>query len=187
MRIFDTINGVLELVHQADNTMVKKYCLGFIIAVVGLVSLLGLQYYNTISFYKKKLYTLNDLREEVQMIRQQLLYVQTQRIAVDKMLQEEVDFKIGGYFAQILEKFALTNNKKTEEMSQIDGESDYRESELITALTGMNMKQLTELLYEIEQKKRIYIKKLEIAKSKKNSDSLDILLVIATLLKKENE
>lgn len=46
------------------------------------------------------------------------------------------------------------------------------------------MKQLTELLYELEQKKRIYIKKLEIEKSKKTNNSIDVIITIATLLPK---
>jgi hypothetical protein len=142
-------------------------------------------FYSAVYFYKKKIAILNDLREEARSIRATMVQVQTQRPRVNQMLQEEVDFKIGGYFNTVLDKLGLSDCKKTEETSQVDRQDNYRESELIATMTNMNMKQLTELLYELEQKKRIYIKKFDIEKSKKNSKQLEIALIIATLLNKE--
>jgi hypothetical protein len=46
----------------------------------------------------------------------------------------------------------------------------------------MNMQNLVELLYAIEQKQRIYIKRLEIERSKKQPSSIDVQLAIATLI-----
>jgi ribosomal protein S17E len=45
----------------------------------------------------------------------------------------------------------------------------------------MNMRQLCELLDAVEQNKRIYTKELEIIKSKKVPNTIDVNLTIATL------
>lgn len=142
------------------------------------------QYHRRVTFLKKRISTINELREDARIIREKAQHVQNQRTAVDTMLAEDRDFKIGGYFNELLSKIVLTNKKSSEETSQLDREDNYRESELTAQLVDISMKQLTEMLYEIEQKKRIYIKKLEIEKSKKTSKSIDITITIATLLPK---
>ncbi|HTM05983.1 MAG TPA: hypothetical protein VL201_01975 [Patescibacteria group bacterium] len=178
---------ILDQVQRTDIKVFKKYMLILLGIVTAIFSFITWRYYTGIAFYKKKISLLNDMREEVRAIRQNMVQVQTQRSRVYEMLQEEVDFKIAGYFNDLLVKLNLFDNKKTEETSQIDREDSYRESELVASLTNMNMKQLTELLYELEQKKRIYIKKLDIEKSKKGKNQLDVTLIIATLLHKEVE
>lgn len=178
---------VLEQLQHTDTKVFKKYMFILLGIIMGLFSLLTWRYYTSIAFYKKKISLLNSIREEARVIRENMVQVQTQRLRVYEMLQEEADFKIAGYFNNLLSSLHLSDNKKTEETSQIDREDNYRESELVASLTNMNMKQLAELLYELEQKKRIYIKKLDIEKSKKSKNQLDITLIIATLLHKEVE
>lgn len=177
----------LEQIMHADEKTFKKYVLILISLIITGFVFITWRYYTRVTFYKKKIVLLNDIREEARQLREKMIQVQTQRSRVNTMLEEEADFKIAGYFNNVLANLNIIDNKKTEETSQIDREDNYRESELIASLTNMNMKQITELLYEIEQKKRIYIKKLEIEKSKKNKNNLDINLIIATLLHKEIE
>lgn len=183
----NALMAFINRLHSLDSKTFKKYALVFLGVVVVLSLFMTWRYYNAIYFFKKKIAILNDLREEARTIRATMVQVQTQRLRVNQMLQEEIDFKIGGYFNTVLEKLRLTDFKKTEETSQLDRQDNYREAELIATMTNMNMKQLTELLYELEQKKRIYIKKLDIEKSKKNQEQLEITLIIATLLNKEVE
>jgi hypothetical protein len=111
-----------------------------------------------------------------------MLRVHNQRTAVDQMLAQEPDFKIGGYVALLLQKLKLTDKKRIEETLQTDVQENYRETEIMLKLTDMNMQQLVELLYAIEQKHRIYIKRLEIERSKKQPSSIDVQLAIATLI-----
>lgn len=178
---------VLDKLQHADTKTFKKCVFIFLGIIMGCFLFITWRYYTGVTFYKKKLSLLNGIREEARILRENMVQVQTQRLRVNEMLQEEADFKIGGYFNNVLAALHLLDNKKTEETSQIDREDNYRESEIIASLTNMNMKQLTELLYELEQKKRIYIKKLDIEKSKKNKNQLDVTLIIATLLHKEVE
>jgi hypothetical protein len=184
MNIF---TAILDQLQHTDRKTFKKYLFILLGIIMGFFLFITWRYYTNITFYKKKISMLNGIREEVRVIRENMVQVQTQRLRVYEMLQEETDFKIAGYFNNVLNKLNLFDNKKTEETTQIDREDNYRESELVASLTNMNMKQLAELLYELEQKKRIYIKKLDIEKSKKSKKQLDVTLIIATLLHKEVE
>jgi hypothetical protein len=178
---------VLDQLQHSDSKIFKKYMFILLGIIIGLFSFITWRYYTGVAFYKKKISLLNGIREEARVIRENMVQVQTQRLRVYEMLKEESDFKIAGYFNSVLNTLNLFDSKKTEETSQIDREDNYRESELVASLTNMNMKQLAELLYELEQKKRIYIKKLDIEKSKKSKNQLDVTLIIATLLHKEVE
>ena len=55
----------------------------------------------------------------------------------------------------------------------------YTEIKLDVGLSGLNMKQLVDLLYKIEQNERVYTKDLKIIKNLK-SPTIDVTLVIAT-------
>ena len=157
----------------------------FLIACTILGGGIVFQYYRNISYLKKRITEINDYREDdVRIIRQQAAQVKQQRAEVDSILAEEVDFKIGGYFKDLLAKLQLTEKKIAEETAQVDREDDYRESELIAKFEDMSMKQLTELLQELEQNKRISTKRLEITKSKKKPDTIEVQITIGTLLPK---
>ena len=181
------IMAFLEKIMNGDEQSFKKYLLILLGVVMAGFVFITWRYYTSITFYKKKILLVNGIREEARQLREKMIQVQTQRARVNDMLEEEADFKIAGYFNNLLTQLNMFDNKKTEETSQIDREDNYRESELIASLTKMNMKQITELLFELEQKKRIYIKKLDMEKSKKNKNLLDVTLIIATLLHKEVE
>ncbi len=61
---------------------------------------------------------------------------------------------------------------------------NYEERSLEIKFTDITMKELAQLLQDIEQKKRIYSKSLEINVSKKQPHTIDVNLTIATLHKK---
>jgi hypothetical protein len=174
-------------IEQIDRHQMQKYIYIVIGIILGLTVLLGWQYFNTVAKLNKKINSINGIREDVRGMRQMMLQVNTQRTAVNEMLAEEVNFKIVAFFNSVLAKLNIVDNKKTEEVSQIDREDQYRETELNVTMADMDMKQVTELLFELEQKKRIYIKKLDIEKSKKGQNTLEIILIIATLSNKESE
>ena len=175
----------IEAIQELDS---KKMLIG-ILSTVGFLFLLTIlyvwRYIAVVSNLKKKIATTNEQREEARLLREKMLQVQNQRDAVDKMLTEEPDFKIGGYITAILQKLKLTDKKQIEDTSQVDREDKYRETEVLIGLVDMDMRQVIELLHEIEQKKRIYIKKLEIEKSKKQPNTLEVQLTIATLILKD--
>lgn len=157
--------------------------LGGILGVVALLcGLIFFFYFRSVSHLKKEISELNDSRERAKEILDKAERVQKQRAAVDAILAQEPDFKIAGYMAELLAKKGL---KPTQETSA-DGyqEGNYLEKLLTIQLQEITMKDLTELLDEIEQKERLYLKDLDINKSKKSPKTIDVTTTIATLLPK---
>ncbi len=172
-----------------ENIETKKFYLyaGVIIGSIFLFSAVIVFYhYRQVNYFKSQIDEINDLREvDVRTILTRAQRVQQQRAEVDAMLAEDVNFKIGGYFKDLLTELNLLDKQEIETTSQIEREDNYRESILNTKFVDMNMKQLTELLSKIEQNRRIYSKELEITKSKKKPDALEVSITIATLQPKE--
>ncbi len=114
-----------------------------------------------------QIHQLNELREETRVIKENAQQVQTQRDAVNEILSKDPDFKIASYFDELLNSLQLTAKKGKTETTRADREDNYQETELTAQIVDVNMKQVAELLHAIEQTRRIYIKKVDILKSKK--------------------
>jgi hypothetical protein len=99
---------------------------------------------------------------------------------INAMLAQEPDFKIGGYFKDL--KLPMQYSIATP--TQTDRDDNYIESALKASFNSITMKQLLELLQILEKTERIYIKELDIKKSVKPENSIDVELTIATLLPK---
>ena len=84
-------------------------------------------------------------------------------------------------------KLGLAQKKLSTEVSTASPEGHYQESILQARFTVLSMKEVTELLQEIELNKRVFIKELDIATSKKQANSIDVTLIIATLEPKQQE
>jgi len=180
MGLVEKIRLFIETIETKD---FYKYITIFLIGITFISSLIVFQYYRNVSYWKGRIKIINELREnDVKVIREKAQHVQQQRAEVDAILAEDEDFKIGGYFKDLLTKLQLTDKEIAEETTQIDREDNYRESELNAKFEDMNMKQLAKLLQEIEQNKRIFTKKLEITKSKKKPGTVEAQIIIATLL-----
>ena len=176
------IKTYLEKIEATEPKKIFHIIIGIIIAMSLITVFYGWRYITVTRQLNRALRVLNDQREEARILREKMLRVHNQRTAVDQMLAQEPDFKIGGYVALLLQKLKLTDKKRAEETSQTDVQENYRETEIMLKLSDMNMHLLVELLYAIEQKQRIYIKRLEIERSKKQPSSIDVQLAIATLI-----
>ena len=100
---------------------------------------------------------------------------------INVMLAQDPDFKIGEYFKKL--KHFIPPAKEIIP-TQTDRDDHYRETSLKANFTSISMQQLLELLKDLEQTERIYIKELDIKKSVKTDHSIDVELTIATLLPK---
>jgi len=113
-----------------------------------------------------------------------------QQKEVEELIAQDKQFKyIKQEFLKIIDTLNLKNNLKTDptpvtkELEHLRSQG-YEEVQLDIELTKLNMRQLTELLIELEKNKRINIKRLEIAKSK-NEPTVEVQpLVISTIQKK---
>jgi hypothetical protein len=179
MTIFETLRTTISQIEP------KKFVYFLLIGIGLTLSLAGglvFQYYRSIGTLKKRLGRINQYREQAHDILERAQDVIMQRHEVDALLAEDTDFKIGGYFKDILNKLQLTQKEKMETTQTVEREDNYLEQSLNAKFVDINMKELTTLLAEIEGNPRIYTRELEIKRSEKTPGTIDVTLVVATLL-----
>lgn len=155
------------------------------IAVVVLI-ITGVLYFQQrkIATLKKRITTINRSRTTVQEILTKFEKVKQQKAEVAGVLEKDKSFKILGEFDKILQTVGLSAQKASHTIltESLESLPEYNEVRLVVSLTDLNMRQLTELLQEIEKNERIHIKDLEITRNSK--PSIDVTLTVATLLSK---
>jgi|GEM_PF-441787 len=160
---------------------------GIYVGIIALLSLLLIiRYYRNAQYLVEQSNTVNEQRERVQLLLNDAQQVQKQKAEVNKMIEQEEDFNILAYFQSVLAENGLLEKNLVviNPVTRTDREDNYTEEEVKAQLTDLNMKQLTELLQKLEQNKRIYSKELEIVKKKKQHNTIEITITIATLVKK---
>jgi hypothetical protein len=183
MNVIDRIIAFLDSLDRSD---FYKYLAGFILALLLLISLLLYRYYVKIDQLHEAMDEIHEERDTVKQMLTSAERIQRQRAEVDALLAQDSGFKIGGYFEGVLAKLNLRENKTVGDHSHIDHKDNYRENILKVRLVDMDMRQLTELLKELEQNKRVYTKELEITTSKKKHKKIDVNLTIAALERKQS-
>lgn len=164
-----------------------KYLAGFAAGFCLITSLILFYYYRTISYWKQEIETINESREQAKQILDKAARVEKQKAQVNAILAQDPNFKIKEYLQEVLSKFNIgTSNISIESDVTVNTREDnYQENNISYQLTGITMKQLTEFLDEIEQNKRLFIKELDITKSKKIPRTIDVNIQIATMMPKE--
>lgn len=182
MIFFDKIRTFISSMSQRE---FQIYSLSLIGGMFLFIAIVDVQLYRKSRALYKKIRTLNDTREDrVREILSQAALIKQQQEEMNRILSEDLDFKIAGYCNSVLKKLGLLNKKVTETAAQTDVDKSHRESTLQIRLEEMNMKELTELLQVFENNKRIYTKQLEISKSTKKPNTIDVQLTITTMLLK---
>jgi len=186
MELFDKIKNFIAHLETKQFYRYSGIILGSLIV---LMLTIIYYHYSSMKFWAKRINIINEEREEIRSILDKAQLVANQRAEVDSMLNESPDFKIDGYFTELVSKFGFAGNTKPTTSISFGDRDDmqYREVFLNAKFDTMTMKQLCELLDEIEQKDRIYIKELEIVKSKKIPDTIMVNLTIATLQRKPEQ
>jgi hypothetical protein len=159
--------------------------IGYIGGCLLLFGLIIFYFYSSTNSLQKKIKNINASREdEVRVILETAAHVKQQQIIIEEILSKDMDFKIAGYFEDLLTKLGIRDKKVSSEATTTDRDDNYRKSELSAKFEDMSMKDLTELLQELEQKPRIATERLEITKSKKKPKTIEVNLTISTLLPK---
>jgi len=178
----ELLNKIRDFIQDLEEKEFYKYLIIVFICLFLVISFIVFRYYRKINYLKGRIEEVNNIRvDDVQVILSRADVVKKEREEVNVILAKEEDFKIGGYFDNLLKKLGLSGYFKDKTVSPKEISDQYRESELSARLSGMNTKQLCELLEELEKKKRIYTKVLEIKKSKRKPKGIDVSLTIATL------
>ncbi|HBR70533.1 TPA: hypothetical protein DIC20_03550 [Candidatus Dependentiae bacterium] len=162
-------------------------------SISGIIILFGLFLYlqfHEVRRLKREMIKVNNERMQTKEILEQNEILKKQQKEVEELIAQDKQFKyIKQEFLKIIDTLNLKNNLKTDptpvtkELEHLRSQG-YEEVQLDIELTKLNMRQLTELLIELEKNKRINIKRLEIAKSK-NEPTVEVQpLVISTIQKK---
>ena len=165
-----------------------QYLIGFGAAIFLALVAITFQYYRKVSSLKAEINTINESRDEIRRLLEKAQLVKKEQKEIDAILGKDENFKIAGYFGDVLAKLGLANKKASDLLVNTPSrEGKYQESDLQAKFTGMTMKELTELLQEIDLKKRIFPKELDITVSQKTPGTIDVTLTIATLEPKPKE
>lgn len=179
------LDQVRTFIITQEKTLRFYYFAGFIGAFA--IIMFGFMYYfySSVHGLEQRISRINRQREETRTILQKHALVKQQQAEVDAILAKDSSFRIKEYFTSVINELGLMNNatKPAEVTEPQDLTPNYAEIKLDASFSDINMKQLVELLYKIEQNERIYTKELVITKAQKGR-SLDVTLVIATLQQK---
>jgi len=179
MEMVNKLRLSMEGLERKDFYKYMTIVLGIVII---LISLFVFWYYRKVNFLMMQIEDINEVREQrVRDVLRRMDSVKKQRGHVNAILKKEKDFKIAGYFKELVTKHHLSDNKVEDRSSTVELGNAYQEAVLSATFANITMKQLTELLKDIEEKERVYAKSLEIKKSTKTPKTIDVNITIATL------
>lgn len=178
------INQVTDFFWNLDKKNFNQIAIGLL---AGVTLILGGTIYiqfRRVKSFKKEMIAVNKNRERIKEILVKNEVIKMQRTRAEEILATDKQFKLKEYIDTLLSKLQLQTNLKSVLITPNDLENlrvqGYEEVRMDLDLINLNMKQLVDLLDELEQKDRIDIKKLEITKSKQQP-AIDVVLTISTL------
>lgn len=181
MEVLEKIQLFFDNLSEADFYKYLAITLG---SIVFLVIIMVIYFIRGIDSAKSRIDLIQEQRIEAKKILAREELVKKQREEVDSELAKDSFFKIKDYFSnRVIPKLNLTDKNVLAETSQVD-QGEYKESILKAKLTDMSMKNVADLLNELDQNKRIFTKELEIIKSTKRPKTIDVNLTISTLVPK---
>jgi hypothetical protein len=181
------LKPVQKQIESLDERTFLYWVSGFFGALFFICLLLFYYYYSSIARFKERSRMLNASRTEVRGILERYEMVKKQQAEVDALLAKDKDFKIGGYFNEVVNRFGLEKNKTREpETSRETLDNGYTELKLYASFAQLNMRQVAELLDAIEQNERVYTKEVEMYKQA-NGQTINVNLLIATVEPKPQE
>ena len=179
MELMNKLRLFIEGMEEREFYRYMIILLGLIVLMAGF---LVFRYYKKVGALEGRIEYVNDEREEkVQSILQRMHVVSQQRKHVNDILAKDKEFRIAGYFDELLKKLGLFDKRTAQSSSEVVLGPEYSEIMLRASFVGLNMRQLTELLEKIEKNERVYEKSLEIIRSTRTPKTIDVNLTIATL------
>jgi hypothetical protein len=167
---------------QLDEKTFFAYMVGFLLGVLLIIGGITYYYYSAVGDLNEQIETLNKNRSEMRALFGRETRVKKQQADVDKMLREDTGFNITEEFKKISTKLNIPpiTEPTLGESVQLGGK--YREYTLSARFENIDMKQICDLLEEIESIKRLYTKSIDIVRTQSTPAKLNVTLVIGTLL-----
>lgn len=178
MAFLDTIRLYIE---RLDEKKLHMYLGIILLAYASICGFIVYRFYRNVHYYKARISSINKKREELREILTRLERVKKEQADVDALLESDREFKIGGYFNEVMEKLNITQNKTREADTTSELlENGYTEVKLSASFANLSTQKLTELLLTIQDNPRIYTKEL-IVHQPNGARTINVTLVIATL------
>ncbi len=182
------LNNVQTYLNTIEEKRFYQYLIGVCVAILLLSAGIIFQYYRSVRSLKAEINSINEERAEIRTLLSKARIVKKEQKEIDAILAKDENFKIAGYFEDVTAKLGLANKKASDaQVTTSSQEGKYQESVLQAKFSGMTMKDVAELLQEIELNKRVFTKELDIAVSPKKAGTVDVTLTIATLEPKPKE
>ena len=179
------LDNIKTFINNIEIKIFYYYILGYIIACVLLFGGAVFYYCRSTNALYRQINNIKNSREDVLVILEDAARVKQEQARVENILSKDIDFKIAGYFIELLTELDLKNKEiKTGEATSTPLENNYLKTELSTHFEDMTMQELTMLLQALEKNPRIVTDRLEITKSKKKPKTIEVNLSISTLLPK---
>jgi hypothetical protein len=186
--MMDILHKIQTYLDSLEEKRFYQYLMGSIAVILLLIAGILFQYYRKVSYLKSEINRINEERANIRTILEKALLVKKEQKEIDAILAKDENFKIAGYFEDLLSKLGLADKKASDvQVTTPSREGKYQENILQAKFTSMTMKDLTELLQEIELNKRVFTKELDITISQKKPGTIDVTLTIATLEPKPKE
>ncbi|CAN5169825.1 hypothetical protein BH09DEP1_BH09DEP1_5850 [soil metagenome] len=155
---------------------------GLFLILIGLILFF---YFSALKKWELRLNGINESRQEAKRLVEKAQRVYKARDEVTTILKEDPNFKIKEYLQEVMAHLGILQNVVSENVVVTGQDDNYSETVATYQLAGISMKQLTEFLNEIDENQRVFAKELDITKSKKMPRTIDVSIVIATLMPKE--
>ena len=179
MEALQKINQILQTINKKQFYIYAGIFVGSILLTEGVVLW---RYYQKTNKLRREINYINISREDAQDIFTRAQRVEKQQKEVDGILSEDTNFKIAGYFKEMVNQLGLSEKQKIAQPQSIDRDDNY-----IETVVNAKFTQITILLQSIEQNARLYTKELEIVRSTKMPNTLEVKIIVATLLPKTSQ
>lgn len=175
------LKSIRLYIEQLDEKKFLTYLAVILFVYAAICGFVMYRFYKNVGFYKTRITSINKKREELREILTRLERVKKEQTEVDTLLEKDKDFKIGGYFNDVMEKLPIVQNKTREpDTSSEVLENGYTEVKLSASFANLSTQKLTEILLTIQDNPRIYTKEL-IIHQPNGARTINVTLVIATL------
>jgi hypothetical protein len=183
MDFLDTLKAKIS---ELDEKQFYTYVISFFVVLVLIILLLMFYYFRSSKSLNKQIRDLNMIRAtQIKEILTKADRLKLQKEKLDALLIQDPDFKLTEYLERVIAQVGLSERKDVVQVPQTtDVNEHYIESSIEFTLNDINMKQLVDFLVAVENNRRVFIKKLEITKSKTTANSLEVHILIATLFLK---
>jgi hypothetical protein len=176
------ITKIKDYITEIDIQKMYRFMIIILFIVIIVVGFLFYNYMSRTHEWEKKIKRINQLRTQTRELLEKNEIVKQQKAYVEEILAEDKNFTLKNYFISLVQELqlgsTLTKDPTVSKPEVID--TDYAEIKLDASFSNINTKQLSQLLENLENNKRISLKELSITRALK-TPSIDVTLVIATL------